>query len=363
MTKYNPSIGIITQSLLKGGAEKQSVLLAQGLGKNYKVHFIVFYGEKTNTELLEHLKNISGIKINLLRGSFVKKLIYLFRILRENQIHIIINYLLLPNIVGGIVGKLAGVPISVGGIRNSRIEYKKLIFYKLCAKYINDYTIINSISGYRYFLKMGGGLQNTRVIYNSIGEAVFNDKSIENSKIINILSVGRFETQKDYYTALRAIELLKESGFKFIYRIIGWGSEHNKVINDIKNLKLESYVRILIDPENISSYYYNADIFLQTSIFEGMSNAIMEAMLHKLPIVATDVGDNNILLNYEQQKFLCQPKDYTQLSKCLCELCSSFEVRKSLGLNNFKHVTENFSQKIFENKYDNFIKSIALNNV
>jgi len=354
MNKYNTHIGIFTQSLLKGGAEKQSVLLAQGLNNKYKVMFIVFYGEKINSELLGQLK-CDNIKVILLNGSFIKKVISIYRLLRDQEIHIIFNYLLLPNIVGGIIGKLAGVPLNIGGIRNSRIENKKLFLYKICANYINDFTIINSRSGYKYFIKNGGDPRKVCVVYNSIGYEKNKNIAKKHEGRLNILSVGRFEKQKDYYTALKAIEILNKSGVDFIYWIIGWGNEREQVIKYVRMLELESVVRIVVDPKSIGSYYLKADLFLQTSLFEGMSNSIMEAMSFKLPIVATGVGDNNVLLVKLQRKFICQPRDYIQLSKCLIELCHSNETREVLGEYNFHHIWNNFSQDRYISKYDNII--------
>ena len=61
-------------------------------------------------------------------------------------------------------------------------------------------------------------------------------------------------------------------------------------MNDLKTKKLNSIVKIMND-KNLKEYYSNSDIFLNTSVVEGMPNAVMEAMSFQLPVIATNAGD------------------------------------------------------------------------
>ena len=67
----------------------------------------------------------------------------------------------------------------------------------------------------------------------------------------------------------------------------------------ISLLDLEKEVTILINPPNIHDILKSCDIYLSTSLFEGLSNSIMEAMSTGLPVIATDVGDNRYLLRMD----------------------------------------------------------------
>jgi len=77
---------------------------------------------------------------------------------------------------------------------------------------------------------------------------------------------------------------------------------------------LENIVEIRLDPPNIGELLAGSDIYLSTSRFEGTSNSIMEAMNHSLPVVATDVGDNGVLIAEGETGYLCGIGDWMALS-------------------------------------------------
>jgi glycosyltransferase involved in cell wall biosynthesis len=63
-----------------------------------------------------------------------------------------------------------------------------------------------------------------------------------------------------------------------------------------ENLNIMNRIKIFINPANIPDILNECDIYLSTSLFEGLSNSIMEAMVAGLPVIATDVGDNKYLV-------------------------------------------------------------------
>ena len=63
-----------------------------------------------------------------------------------------------------------------------------------------------------------------------------------------------------------------------------------------------------------------ADLFLTTSIYEGMSNSVMEAMSFSLPIIATNAGDMKYLIEDNYNGFICPYKEPNIISNKLVEL-------------------------------------------
>ena len=66
--------------------------------------------------------------------------------------------------------------------------------------------------------------------------------------------------------------------------------------NWVKENDLENIINIYLNPDNVQKFISTADIYFSTSIFEGTSNSIMEALNWSLPVVATNVGDNEYLI-------------------------------------------------------------------
>lgn len=353
-----PNICIFSQSLGIGGAEKQAIMLAKALKTHANVYILVYYDNIINTNFLRIVKD-SNLNTIILTGNTISKIIKIFRTFNKYKIDVLFNYLLLPNIVGGIISKCTGVKYSIGGIRTSHIEKYKVLFNKVVFNFLNNFTIYNNYAGFKKYSELGFKKAKGVVIQNCIE---INECSIEKkeSKKIVILSVGRFHLAKDYITALKAIKILFEKNNNLFYQIVGYGTEENKIKEFITQNSMDHYVKIYDPPNRIEDFYERADIYLQTSIFEGLSNTVMEAMASSLPLVVTDVGDNSTLFEVNKGGFLCLPKDVSGIVNSLEKLILKNDLRISMGKNNYKIISENYSIEEFAKKYINFIKQLGI---
>ena len=115
-------IAIFIRSLHKGGAEKQSILLAKTLSDFYKTFLIIFFNEGGFIQLARK----HNVNLIPLEGNFLKKVYKLYNFLRKENIHALFNYLPINNVIGTIIGKLAGVHLIYGGIWTTEIKSSKL---------------------------------------------------------------------------------------------------------------------------------------------------------------------------------------------------------------------------------------------
>lgn len=352
------SICIFTNTLLNGGAEKQAVLLTKALNEKYNVWLVVYYGDKTEQKFLDIIKE-NKLKAIYLNGSHLKRCFSFYKFLKRESIDIILSYLLSTNLIGGLIGKIAGVKCTVGGIRNSELSKKKLQLQKISQNYINNFTIYNNNRGLEKFSLKGFRRKKAVVISNCFE---LSNKSIVRTKRDNvtIISVGRFQEQKDYYTAIKAAKRLREEFTKFTYIIIGYGKLENQIHDWIDKFKADDYMKIIINPINLNEYYEKADIYLMTSIFEGLSNTVLEAMSFSLPLVITDVGDNDRLVSEGDNGFLCEPQNSNQIADCLLKLCLSYDKRIEFGKRSHEILKENYSYQEFQRRYINFIEELEV---
>ncbi len=105
---------------------------------------------------------------------------------------------------------------------------------------------------------------------------------------IIILSIGRLHYQKGFETAIKACSKLVSLGYHIRWFIIGEGEEREKLRDQIKKYRLQNHFFLLGLKSNPYPYIKQADIYAQTSIFEGKSIAIDEAKILKKPIVVTN---------------------------------------------------------------------------
>ncbi len=140
-----------------------------------------------------------------------------------------------------------------------------------------------------------GNYINSKVItiYNpSFEEKIIRNNSFQNVKINKkkriILNVGFFEIQKDQITILKSINILKNHYKNFLLILIGNGSEYKSLDNFIKKNNLEKFVKIYKNIQNPSQFFKTADLFIFSSIYEGLGNVLVEALKYKCPIITSN---------------------------------------------------------------------------
>lgn len=120
------------------------------------------------------------------------------------------------------------------------------------------------------------------------------DEKIYIKKVdLNIVSVGRLEYVKGYDFAIEACKIIKDNGVDVHWLVIGDGGERNALEELIKKYEVQENFILLGLKENPHPYIKHADVYVQTSRFEGKSRAIEEAKIHAKPIVVTNYPSVN----------------------------------------------------------------------
>lgn len=346
-------IAIICKTFLKGGAEKQALILTKLLiDKGIDVILINWNGEKVDQRNLKFISD-NSFRYYPMNGSYIKKLKKFQKIIKHDEISIVMSYLTLANFVSGISKIFNRNLITIGGIRNERLPYYKFLFEKLIHNYLNDATIFNNYSAKGKFEKRGFNREKIYVIQN----AIESDNSYLSSKASNgeirIVTVGRFVKQKDYETALKSFCKLveRERNREFKYYIVGYGPLEKDIRSMAEQMKIDSKIEVFINPPDIPRILKSSDIFLNTSLFEGVSNSIMEALVAGLPVVATDVGDNSYLVKNGYNGYLVNCRDVDTIVDKLQYLSGSKDARKEFGENSIKLVETEFSKKRLLDSY------------
>lgn len=346
------SILIFCKTLLKGGAEKQALTLSKLLTeKKTDIILINWCGNKIDTANLDYIKN-NSIKYIGLKGNPIMKLIHFLKIIKIERISIILSYLTLANFIAGITKLFHRKLLTIGGIRTEKLPFYKFFFEKLVHNYLNDATVFNNFSARDKFERKGFNPGKIYVIHNTIHVPPL-EKNNKPKDGINIISVSRFVKSKDFRTALYSFKNLLErnKSKNLYYYIVGYGPLEQDIRLLAEHLEIISEVKILINPSNISDILKNCDIYLCTSLFEGLSNSIMEAMAAGLPIVATDVGDNRYLVKDGYNGYLAPCKDINRIVEKLEHLLKFGNVRKEFGNNSYNIIKNGFTQEKFLRNY------------
>lgn len=214
-----------------------------------------------------------------------------------------------------------------------------------------------------------------RQIYNGVDQDLFKPRDCDRRQIAPpgfltdrsfvIGTVGRLAAVKDQSTLIRAFKALldknPESGRDYRLIIVGDGPLRVQLQELIAELHLEQCIWMTGDRSDIPDILNIFDLYVLTSLGEGISNTILEAMATGLPIIATDVGGNPELVEEGVNGRLIPKEDPSALANCLQELTGEQEWLRNMGKASLEKVKERFNwNKTVErylSVYDELIKS------
>lgn len=194
----------------------------------------------------------------------------------------------------------------------------------------------------------------TKIIFNIVSPILIRklalEATLDNFKNgFKIVSIGRLENQKGYDFAIDALKIVKEAGYNFQWIVLGDGVEKSKLVQQIAHNNLEENVTFIGVKENHYPYLKIADIFMQTSRFEGKSIAIEEAKIIGRPILVTNFSTVSDQITHKETGYITgmNPKS---IAEGLIELMQNESLRFHLSenLSQLKLGTESEIEKIYD---------------
>ena len=187
-------------------------------------------------------------------------------------------------------------------------------------------------------------LKNIRVIYNGIDTERFHiNRSLNknNREHFNIGTVTRITPIKDILTFIRTARHVLERHRARFYIVGGVeDEEYFKECQDlVERLELETCVEFT-GFENSLDWYPKLDVFVLSSLSEGLPLTILEALSFGVPCVATDVGGVSEIL---EEEFLVQKWDHEGLAEKICRLLENPAKRRRIGIEGRELVETKFS--------------------
>ena len=166
--------------------------------------------------------------------------------------------------------------------------------------------------------------------------------------VINLLSVGRFSTAKNYDNVPDICRRILNEGLSVRWYIVGYGGDESLIRRKIQEAGMEDHVILLGKKENPYPYIKACDIYLQPSRYEGNAVTVREAQILGKPVVITDYPTAHSQVR-EGQNGIIVPMDNEGCAKGIAALISDRE--KQLRLSAFclahDYGNEAEAQKVF----------------
>jgi len=358
-----------------GGAQKYVFDLASEMEDS---DVVVAYGEpfsELNKKLKEanirtiEIKNL-GRNVNLLNELKVAK--SLWKILRKEKPDVI--HLNSPKIggLGGLLGRLIGIKTIIytahGWTFNENRPFWQVIlikYFSWLTMILSHKTIVIAQKEYDQVIHWPFVTKNKlKLIYNGVKPIYFLNRDeaqgyfetclpdrqdkIKNEDLV-IGTISELHKNKGLKYAIKGFREIckKNNSAKFI--IIGEGEDRKYLEKKVRKYGLDNKVFLVGNITDASRYLKAFDIFLLSSLKEGLPFVLLEAGLAKLPVIATKVGGIPEIIENGKSGILIKPKEDDDIEEALKELIEDEEKREKLGENLHSKIKEKFSfEEMFE---------------
>ena len=314
-----------------GGAETQVVQLAKQFSLNkHQVHVVSMIPPRAFVEELE-AGSVEVSSLRMHRGIPDPRGIYkLAKLIREWRPQIVHSHMVHANLLTRLTRLVSPMPVLIC-TAHSTIEGDRWreIAYRL-TDWLCDLTTHVSRAGAERAIRIGSVPKNKiHVIPNGVDTKRFRSNPAARDRLrrglglqgqFAWLAVGRFETVKDYPTMIEAFACARKRKNDIVLLLVGQGALEDTCRKLAVDLGLENSIRFLGLRDDVAELMNAADAFVMSSLWEGLSMALLEAAASGLPIVATDVGGNNEIVSQDLGGYLTPVADHEALCAAMLEL-------------------------------------------
>lgn len=278
---------------------------------------------------------------------------------KKTNYDIIIAFLPEPSFMILSLKKKLNIPIIISERNDPNKEYNNIRTKHLMKKLypLADGIVFQTPDAKKYF----DGIINSHyeIIPNPVND-LFIKKPYSGERRKVIVNVGRIEEQKNQLLLIKSFEKLKDKFSDYKLIIYGEGSKKNKLIRYVDEQNLKNKVIFAGQVDNIYDKIYDASLFVLSSDYEGMPNALIEAMCLGLPVISTDCpcGGPKMLIKNGENGFLVPVNDETKLSETIDKILEDYNLRKKLSMH-ASELKEIVSSNVVNQKWLKFIQMIA----
>ena len=332
----------VTNAFGCGGAERQMLYMYDILSRfcDYDIH-IIYYAHVDNELSTE---NVKAVFIDKSKVGRLGTIISIAKYIKQNDIAIMHAFGgCSANIYGRAAALLVKNVVPIGAMLG------KKHFVKLASKISNSllnlggnwWTVNNPelIPILRKDLRFTSS-KHIKMIHNGfVSEKDIDyhftditDYDLDKGNNFVFCAVGRLQPVKNYRLFIEAANQILKAYKNVRFWIIGNGDEYDNLSNQIKDLGIESNVRLWGYRTDIDVALSRADVFVQTSFTEGSPNTIAEAMRASKPIISTNSTDLSEMINNEENGFIVKNNDLDSLVSAMEKLLNLNELeRKQWG--------------------------------
>lgn len=323
-------INFLTASMVGGGTERVIALLANHfVEQGHEVTIMMLADNRVEYSLNE---KVEILQISSTTGGRIKERIKriakLRNYFRKNRNDIYLSFGTETNLFAIAASTFLRCKMILSERSDpNKCEFKRLrdFFYSY-----GNYFVFQTEDAKKCFSKK---IQSrSAVIPNPIPTAI--PKLFQGIREKKIVAVGRLEQEKNYFLLCDAFAKFSKEKNEYTLHIYGKGSLLQELKSYVKKLKLEDRIIFEGFQKNVLEHIKNAGMYVLSSDYEGISNAMLEAMAMGLPVIATDcpIGGARMLLENEKKGILVPMNDSEAMSEAMKKISDNQDLAEKFSL-------------------------------
>ncbi len=350
----NKRMMILILSLRGGGAERVASILSSVLADRGEDVHVVIYERKDNECQLS-----DKVKFHLLKQPhgdnkiwrLVNRIRGLRNLIKEINPDVIIPFLALPTVHAYFATRGLGIRF-IATVRNNPILYPNNKKLRNLVNWITKQAdgIMLQTEGQRTFFEVQEN--KTFVVCNPVKQEMLDAEYQYNEEAKVIATFGRLNEQKNHALLIKAFAKVTKKYPSIVLNIWGEGEEKSNLEQQIAEMKLEDKVFLQGNTPDVKNELVKTDIFVLSSDYEGLPNALMEAMAVGLPCISTDcpTGPRDLIKDSENGLLVSVGSDEA-MADAMIKLLDSAVLREQIGQNAAQTMRLNYSAEIIADKF------------
>ena len=344
--------------MTKGGAERvMSLLVNEAAARGYEVCLLIG-NDKVEYELN---KNVRVVSLNSDGISAIDRFKRIRQIFKQEAPDAIISFMSSPSIYACFCAIGLSIPVIVSERNTPKYEvadklhgYLRSLAYRFASG-----AIFQTEEARDYFSKK---LQRNSVVIPNPVKDNLPEADLFNVKQ-RIVTLGRLVPQKNHKLLIRAFSMFQKSHPDYELAIYGKGEYEGakeELMAYAEELGVKSNVLINDPIDNIHEEIKNAAMFVLSSDYEGVSNALLESLAMGLPCISTDCpcGGSRMLIKDGENGQLVPVGDADALVKAMDRMADDKVFADQCG-NNAKQARDKYSVKEIMGRYLDYVSSFA----
>lgn len=350
MTKKR--IAFVLGGMGRGGAEKViSILSNYYVNTGWDVDILMLLNNKVEYELDKRINLVDFSNKDKSRWLMFPNWIKNIRkYIKQQKPAIVVSFAARINIITIFAKMLMDVPLIISERNDPKADTRGLLA-KVLIPFI--YPKADKIV---FQTEYAQSCFNNRI--KALGTVIYNPVSIggkaQEIKLKKIVNVGRLNIQKNQKMLIFAFSVISKLHPDYRLHIYGEGALRDSLSQQISELKLNERIILEGNVSNVHERISDAEIFVLSSNFEGLSNALLEAMAMGLSCISTKCAGATELIIDGQNGLLIDVGDEAELVKAMLKLIENKNYAYQLG-NEAKKIVELVGKDEIVKKWDELI--------